>query len=132
MNKYEAVFVFDSALSESDIAQQLEKIDAIVKSHNGTIDRQDHWGRRDLAYKINKKAQGYYVILVISGDSAVVADLKRQTRINDAVLRSLIVVKDKYAPDYVRPAESPTQSFRESRPAVEEQPAQEEAEEASA
>lgn len=102
-NRYEAIVVFDSNLSDADVTQQLEKIDTIVKSHGGSIERQDLWGRRELAYKIQKKSHGIYVLLVLSGANTLVTDLRRQLRINDAVLRSLIVVKDKYAPDALRP-----------------------------
>jgi small subunit ribosomal protein S6 len=114
-NRYEAVVVFDPALGDSEITQQIEKIEAVVKAHGGAIEKQDLWGRRDLAYRINKKSQGFYAVLVISGDNSLVADLRRQLRINDAVLRSLIVDKDRYAPDAVRPSTNEGHSYRESR-----------------
>ncbi len=101
--RYEAVVVFDPGLSDSDVSQQLEKIDAIVKSHEGVVEKQDVWGRRELAFKIQKKSFGIYAVLVFSGDHTLVSDLRRQLRINDAVLRSLIVDKDQYAPDMARP-----------------------------
>ena len=100
--RYEAVVVFDPNLNEAEVGPQIEKIDAIVKSHAGAIERQDVWGRRELCYKIKKKSHGIYVVLVLSGNNTLVADLRRQLRINDAVLRSLIVDKDQYAPDMTR------------------------------
>ena len=101
--RYEAIIVFDSALTDADVAQHLEKIDAVVKAHAGTVEKQDIWGRRELAYKIQKKSHGIYVMLIISGDNTLVTDLRRQLRINDSVIRSLIVDKDRYAPDITKP-----------------------------
>ena len=102
-NRYEAVVIFDSALSEQDIQQQVEKIETAIKSHAGVLEKHDVWGRRELAYKIKKKDYGIYVVFIFSGDNTLVSDLKRQLRINDAVLRSLIVNKDQYAPDALHP-----------------------------
>ena len=116
-NRYELVVVFDPALTDSDITTQIEKIETVVKAHGGAVEKQDLWGRRDLAYKINKTSQGFYAILVISGDNSLVSDLKRQLRISDSVMRSLIVIKDKYAPDSVRPV-SDLAPMRESRSPV--------------
>lgn len=98
--RYECVVVFDPGLSDSDVEDQCKKIGAILANHNGRIERQDLWGRRKLAYKIGSKEFGIYVVIVFAAAGSSVADLRRQLRINDNVLRSLIVTKDKYAPDF--------------------------------
>ena len=114
-NRYEAVVVFEPNLSDSDVSQQIEKIETVIKAHDGTLEKQDIWGRRELAYIIQKKSFGIYAVLVFSGDSSLVTDLRRQLRINDVVLRSLIVEKDKYAPDMTRPLHQDAPPFREGR-----------------
>lgn len=114
--RYETVVIFDSALSDSDISAQIERIDTLVKAHGGKIERQDIWGKRELAYRIAKKDYGIYVVIVFSGDKDTVADLRRQLKINDAVIRFLIVDKDNYAPDFTKQAH--VDSSRENRASV--------------
>ena len=99
--KYEAVIVYNADLDEAGITAQLEKVDAIIKTHNGSITATDIWGRRELSYPINNKNYGIYIVLVFEGDNTLVTDLRRQLKINESVLRSLIVNKDKFAPDFV-------------------------------
>lgn len=103
LKKYEIVLVYDSDLEDAAVGEQLDKVAAVIASHGGEIERREIWGRKELAYKINKKGFGVYAYLIFSGDNALVADLDRQLKINESVLRHLIVVKDKYAPDYVAP-----------------------------
>ena len=116
---YEAVIVFESSLSDSDVAAQLDRVEAIIGSHSdestgvGKVSKRDVWGRRQLAYKINKKDYGIYTYLVFSGTSGLVADLRRQLRINDSVIRFLVVKKDKFAPELLRPPVADTYSSRD-------------------
>ena len=98
--KYEQVVVFDSGLSDAELETELGKIAQVAIAHSGKIEKRDIWGRRQLAYPMRKKTHGIYVVLVLSGDASMVADLRRQLKINDKVLRSLVVDKDQYAPDF--------------------------------
>lgn len=99
--RYETVIVFNSDLDEKSVNAQIDRVQAIIGEHNGKIEKRDLWGRRELAYKIGKRTHGIYVCLVFSGEHAVVADLDRQLRINESVLRHIVVTKDKFAPDWV-------------------------------
>jgi small subunit ribosomal protein S6 len=99
-NRYEAVIIFDSDLSDDGVKAELSKVENLVKAHAGSVERSDLWGRRRLAYKIRKKEYGIYVVLVIAGDNTLVSDLDRQLKINEQVLRHLVVIKDQYAPDF--------------------------------
>jgi small subunit ribosomal protein S6 len=98
--KYEAVVIFLSELDEKGVDAQIEKIEGIVTSHTGSVDQKEIWGRRELAYKISKKTHGIYVLFVFTGDMSLVADLDRQLKINESVLRHMIVKKDEFAPDW--------------------------------
>ena len=100
LNEYEAVVVFEPDTDDAGAKAQVGKIEGTVSAHGGEIIKRDFWGRRPLAYPIRKKNYGIYVLLNFSGDSGLVADLNRQLRINDAVLRSIVVTKDKFAPDF--------------------------------
>ncbi|HQH28427.1 MAG TPA: 30S ribosomal protein S6, partial [Oligoflexia bacterium] len=106
LKKYEVVVVLDTDLDDEGVKQQMEKIEATVAAHSGAVEVRDVWGRKQLAYPIKKKQSGIFVLLVVTGDNRLVSDLKRQLRINDAVLRSFIVRKDKFAPDFAERARS--------------------------
>lgn len=101
LRKYELVLVFDTDLDDKAIRAQLDKVSAICSSHSGSVEKEDIWGRRALSYKIGKKEYGSYVVMVITGDAELVADIRRQLKINDAVIRFFITKKDKKAPDLV-------------------------------
>ena len=100
MQKYEAVIILDSDLSEDAVKAEIGKVETVVKAHTGSVERSDVWGRRRLSFRIAKKEYGIYVVLVFAGDNRLVADLDRQLKINEGVLRHLIVLKDDYAPDF--------------------------------
>lgn len=98
--QYESVIIYLSDLDEKGVDSQIEKVEAMIASHTGTVDQKEIWGRRELAYKISKKSHGIYVLLVFTGDNSLVADLDRQLKINESVLRHMIVKKDEFAPDW--------------------------------
>ncbi len=96
---YETIIVFDASLNETTINSEIAKVETIIKTHGGSIKLKSIAGRKKLAYKINHKEFGFYVLLIHSGDSTMCSDLERQFQISTSVLRHLVVKKDKYAPD---------------------------------
>lgn len=99
--KYELVVVFSPDFeSEDPLREQIDKVKSAIESGGGKVLQEHIWGKRQLAYLIKKRQYGVYVVLVLDGTNALVKSLERQLSINDAVLRSLIVKKDKYAPDF--------------------------------
>ncbi len=99
--KYEIVIVVDPDQNEEGVQAMIAKVEGIVGQHEGSVERIDNWGRRQLAYPINKKEYGTYVVLIATGNSNLVSEINRQLRIVDELLRFLVVHKDKYAPDFV-------------------------------
>lgn len=100
-NTYELVIVFNPDFeSEGPLREQVEKVKSVIQASNGSVLQEHVWGKRQLAYLINKRQYGVYVVLVISGPNDLVKTLERQLTINDGVLRFLIVKKDKFAPDF--------------------------------
>jgi len=91
---YEAVFIFDPELSEDALVQLKERIVKIINS-NGNLLGMDVWGKRRLAYPINKKLEGVYYIFEFMGDSTLPRELKRLTTITESIMRSMIVVNEK-------------------------------------
>ena len=98
-NRYEMIVVLSPDLDEAGIAKELGAIQDAIKSHDGTIESVDKWGRRQLAYQIDRKDYGDYTLIVFEAERSVVAAVERQLRITESVIRFLTVVKDKYAPD---------------------------------
>jgi small subunit ribosomal protein S6 len=80
--------------ADEDIAKLNETIGQIVDKEGGTIVRTDDMGRRKLAYPINKKNEGYYVLFEIDGSGQEIAELERRMRVNDMIMRYLTVRVD--------------------------------------
>ena len=90
---YEAVYILNPELNEEQIAALVERFKGVVEA-NGTVSEIDEWGKRRLAYPINDLMEGYYVLMTFTATAAVPAELDRLFRINDNVMRSMIVCKD--------------------------------------
>jgi small subunit ribosomal protein S6 len=111
---YEIVVVYNPDLEGDALGVEIDKVAAVARDCGGQIVKRDIWGRRQLAYPIRDRDHGMYVVLVATGDENFVKTLRRQLRLNESVLRELIVVKDKYAPDLV--IEKIEKTERKSRP----------------
>ena len=91
MNQYEVMYVIDSALEDGARVELINRFSELVKKNGGEIDRVDEWGKRRLAYAINYKSEGYYVLMYIKGPSDLPRELERNLQIADSVLRYLVV-----------------------------------------
>ena len=91
--KYEVIYVVDPAVGEEGIAALVEKFNGIVGGY-GTVTSVDEWGKRRLAYLINKEAEAYYVLYNFKSDAEFPAELDRIYKITDGILRSLIIKKE--------------------------------------
>jgi small subunit ribosomal protein S6 len=104
---YEIVVIFDAGLDEQAIRDATDRLVEQVKSRGGTSGRVDRWGKRTLAYEIAHKHEGYYVVIDVDVDAAIVAELDRVLRLDDEVLRHKILRKVEKAPARPRTPESP-------------------------
>ena len=127
MNKYEVMYVIDAALEDSARNELISYFSGIVEKNAGTIDRVDEWGKRRLAYAINYKTEGYYVLMYITAPADLPRELERNFQINDAVLRSLVIRFEGELP----PKREPLKPYTPAQP-VAEAPVQEAAVEAPA
>jgi len=93
INKYETIFVVDASLEEEAIAGIVEKFKTLI-SKAGEIESVDEWGKRRLAYPIDYKTEGYYVLVNFSAKGDFPAELDRIYNITDGLLRSIIIKKD--------------------------------------
>jgi small subunit ribosomal protein S6 len=92
MRHYEIVFLVHPDQSEQ-VPAMIERYRGMIEGQNGTIHRLEDWGRRQLAYPINKVHKAHYVLMNIECGSEVLQELESAFRFNDAVLRNLIVVQ---------------------------------------
>lgn len=96
---FEVVYIFDSTLEETAVNERLEKFHALVAIEGAEAPRFNHWGKRTLAYPIRKKDTGYYVVANFSADTAALPEFERALKLDDGVLRFLLVTDDKdYTP----------------------------------
>ncbi len=89
---YEAVYIFDSALEDAAINEKLAKHHALLNA-TGEITL-DHWGRRQLAYKIGNKETGYYVVARFTADGKALPEFERSLKLDDGVVRYLVSVHE--------------------------------------
>ncbi len=90
---YETLFIVDASLAEDGIAAIVEKFKSLIEK-NGTVESVDEWGKRKLAYEIDHKTEGYYVLVNFStSDANFIAELERVFRITEGIMRSLVVAK---------------------------------------
>jgi small subunit ribosomal protein S6 len=94
MALYEHVFLARQDLAQAQVDAMAEAATQIVKDHNGTVVKTESWGLRSLAYKIAKNRKAHYVMLEIDAPAGVVAELERQTQINEDVIRYMTVKVD--------------------------------------
>lgn len=90
---YETIYILDPTLGEEATAALVAKFKTLVEQ-NGTLAEVDEWGKRRLAYPINNKMDGYYVLMNFQSVPSFPLELDRIFRITDGVMRSLIVCKD--------------------------------------
>ena len=90
LNSYETLYVIDPDLSEEATKAMIEKFNALI-ADNGTIGEVNEWGKRKLAYPINDKPEGYYVLVNFESESAFPAELERIFGITEGIMRSIVI-----------------------------------------
>ena len=91
--KYEVLYVLNPNLSEEETQAIVEKFKTLIEQ-NGTVDEMEEWGKRKLAYLINYKSEGYYVLVKFTSNPEFPAELDRVLKITDGVIRSLITAME--------------------------------------
>ncbi len=99
MRPYECVYIINPALEETAIKEKENRLREIVTSRNGVVHKVEIWGKRRLAYPIDKIAEGTYAIAKFTGNNDVLAELNRVFRFDDGILRHMIVVDEKPVQD---------------------------------
>ena len=102
--RYEVVYIFQSALEEAQVNEHLERFHALLKSPEKPepVTKLDHWGKRSLAYPVQGKEVGYYVVVQLETDPTLLPEFERALKLEDNVLRYLVVLNEGEAPRPVR------------------------------
>jgi small subunit ribosomal protein S6 len=91
MRAYELMVILDPNLEERTVQPSLDTYLNVVRNDGGTVDSVDVWGRRRLAYEIDKNAEGIYAVVNLQADPATVKELDRQLTLNESVLRTKVI-----------------------------------------
>ncbi len=94
MRHYEMMVILDPQLDERTVAPSLDGLLGVVKQQNGSIEKVDVWGRRRLAYEIDKRTEGIYAVVDVSCEPVTIAELDRQLSLNESVLRLKVMRRD--------------------------------------
>ena len=91
MRHYEVMVILDPNLEERTIAPSLDAFLNVVKKDGGSVEKVDIWGKRRLAYEIDKHAEGIYAVIDLQAEPAAVLELDRQLNLNESVLRTKVL-----------------------------------------
>ena len=94
MNKYELAVVVSAKIEDDERAQVIEKVKALVERFGGQISDVDEWGKKRLAYEIQKMKEGYYYFIQFDASAECPAEIERRVRIMEPVMRYLCVKQD--------------------------------------
>ena len=109
MNRYELTYIIDTALEESARKELIEKVSNLIVANGGEVEKVDEtWGKRRLAYAINYKTEGWYVLVTFKAPAELPKELERNLEIYESVIRYLVVKlvekKSSVKPRAARPA----------------------------
>ena len=96
MRRYEMMIILDSGLEENTIQPSLDQFLTVIRDGGGSVDKVDVWGRRRLAYEIDKKSEGIYAVIDMNAEPGTVRELDRQLGLNEAVLRTKVLRPERH------------------------------------
>ena len=96
MRRYEMMIILDPSLEERTVHPSLDQFLKVVTTDGGSVDKVDVWGRRRLAYDIDKKSEGIYTVIDLVAEPDTVKELDRQLNLNEAVMRTKILRPDRH------------------------------------
>jgi len=94
LQRYEVIAIVLANLTDEDITALIERSQTIITDRKGVVAKIDKWGKRRLAYEINKQKDGYYFLIDFAGDGPIVAEIERNYKIDDRILKFMTVKKE--------------------------------------
>ncbi len=123
MNKYELMYIIDPAVEEEARKALIAKFNDLIAGNGGIVDKVEEMGKKRLAYAVNYKTEGYYVLVNFQAEAELPRELERNLQISDSVIRYLVIKqierKVGIKPRAVRPAPAAPVQEAEEAPAAE-------------
>ncbi len=94
LRQYEVMVILDPSLDERTVAPSLDTYLNVIRGEGGSVENVDVWGKRRLAYEIDKKNEGIYAVLDLTATPEAVAELDRQLGLNESVVRTKVIRPD--------------------------------------
>ena len=94
MRPYEVMVIFDPETDERSVQPTLEQYLTVITKGGGTVENLDIWGRRRLAYEIQKRTEGIYAVITLNAEPDDVKEMDRQFRINESIMRTKVIRPD--------------------------------------
>ncbi|QBX55432.1 30S ribosomal protein S6 [Nocardioides seonyuensis] len=94
MRAYEVMVILEPSLDERTIEPSLDKYLNVIRKDGGSVESVDVWGRRRMAYEIQKNAEGIYAVITLSAEPATVKEFARQLGLNESILRTKVMRPD--------------------------------------
>ena len=91
MRSYELMIITRGSLDETAVTATIERFTTLIADQGGTVERVDHWGKRQFAYEIQHMNEGYYTVIDMQVSSEGLVEVERQLRITDEVVRHKVV-----------------------------------------
>ncbi len=93
MNKYEVLYIIDNDVDDTEKTALVDRFSDLIVKLGGSVDGIDKWGTRKYAYPINDKNEGYYVLMNFTAEPSAPAEIDRQMKITDNIVRQMIIRK---------------------------------------
>ena len=94
LNKYESIYIIKPDVEEAGIKELVEKFNTLIETEGGKVSETQEWGLKRLAYPIQKKDQGYYVLVNFEAKAETIVELERVYKITDSVMKFITIRKD--------------------------------------
>jgi len=91
MQLYETIFIIHPELNEEDVEEHIKRVENLMTRLGGEILKTERWGKKRLAYEVDKHRYGYYVLLRLRGNSTILPELERHYRLTEGIIKSLVI-----------------------------------------
>jgi small subunit ribosomal protein S6 len=91
MQLYETIFIIHPELGEDDVEEHIKRVENLVTRLGGEILKTERWGKKRLAYEVNKHRYGFYVLLRLRTNSAILPELERHYRLTEGIIKSIVI-----------------------------------------
>ncbi|NOX96917.1 MAG: 30S ribosomal protein S6 [Nitrospirae bacterium] len=91
MADYEGFFVIDAKLTQDEVEKAIVGVEGVISKSEGTVGKRESWGKKNLAYEVKGKKEGFYFVVNFQAKQKAIRELEKSYRLNDSVLRHLIL-----------------------------------------